>query len=291
MAIFYLGTHMTGWLANVGVRLFVSHRRLSRLKTLPKARTGWALDSGGFSELSLYGGWRTTATEYVAAVKRYDREIGNLEWAAGQDMMTEDVMLTRTSLTVLDHQHATVANFAELQRIWAQDDTVNPESPFMPTLQGQTVRDYLRCWDIYADAGIDLSTFPLVGVGSVCRRQNSDEIRDILLALRDRDPEIPLHGYGVKSLGLKRYGELLCSADSLAWSYNARRNPRLAGCNHTRCSNCLKWALRWRRNIVPGGCVEHGEPCDGTVGACWQRQLWEMRKQSEAPAEIAAPRS
>jgi hypothetical protein len=40
------------------------------------------------------------------------------------------------------------------------------------------VRDYLRCWNIYADAGIDLSTFPLVGVGSVCRRQNSDEIRD-----------------------------------------------------------------------------------------------------------------
>jgi hypothetical protein len=32
-------------------------------KGLP--RTGWALDSGGFSELSLYGGWRTTPEEYV----------------------------------------------------------------------------------------------------------------------------------------------------------------------------------------------------------------------------------
>jgi hypothetical protein len=69
----------------------------------------------GFSELSLYGGWPTTATEYVVAVKRYDREIGNLEWAAGQDMMTEDVMLARTGLTILDHQRATVANFVELQ--------------------------------------------------------------------------------------------------------------------------------------------------------------------------------
>ena len=56
-----------GWLAHVGVPLFVSHRRLARRKTLPRARSGWALDSGGFSELSLYGGWRTTAEDYVAA--------------------------------------------------------------------------------------------------------------------------------------------------------------------------------------------------------------------------------
>jgi hypothetical protein len=87
---------------------------------------------------------------------------------------------------------------------------------------------------------VDLGDYPLVGVGSVCRRQQTDEIRDVLEAVRDRDPEVPLHGYGVKSQGLRRYGELLCSADSLAWSYNARRNPRLVGCAHTRCSNCLK---------------------------------------------------
>ena len=90
---FYLGSHLDGWLASVGVRLFVSHRRLARWKTLPKARTGWALDSGGFSELSLYGGWRTTPEEYVTAVKRYDREIGQLEWAAPQDLMVEDEIL------------------------------------------------------------------------------------------------------------------------------------------------------------------------------------------------------
>ena len=36
--VYYLGTHMDGWLAHVGVPLFVSHRRLARRKTLPKAR-------------------------------------------------------------------------------------------------------------------------------------------------------------------------------------------------------------------------------------------------------------
>lgn len=85
--IFYLGTHIDGWLNHVGVPLFVSHRRLARRKALPKARMGWALDSGGFSELSLYGGWRTTPEDYVAAVKHYDRQIGNLEWASPMDWM------------------------------------------------------------------------------------------------------------------------------------------------------------------------------------------------------------
>ncbi|WP_308160191.1 deazapurine DNA modification protein DpdA family protein [Mycolicibacterium goodii] len=280
--VFYLGTHLEGWLNHVGVPLFVSHRRLARRKTLPKALTGWALDSGGFSELSLYGGWRTTPEEYVTAVKRYDREIGQLEWAAPMDMMCEESMLARTGLTVPDHQRQTVANFVRLEQLWrGSDDQWHPESPFMPVLQGgQTPDSYLQCWDMYGEAGVDLSNYPVIGVGSVCRRQHTGEIRDILEAVRDRDPEVPLHGFGVKTRGLRIYGDLLASADSLGWSYNARRNPPLPGCGHASCSNCLKWALRWRRDILAGGCAEHGEPCDGTVGACHQRDLWVMRERA-----------
>lgn len=214
--VFNLGTHMDGWLAHVGVALFVSHRRLSRRKTLPKARTGWALDSGGFSELSLYGGWRTTPEEYDAAVKRYDQEIGQLEWAAGMDWMCEADMLARTGLTVEEHQRRAVANFVKLQQLWAEGDDPDrhPEAPYMPTVQGQTVEDYLRCWDMFGEAGVDLSNYPSVGAGSVCRRQHTGEIRDILDALRDRDPDVPLHGYGVKTQGLRLYGDRLASADS-----------------------------------------------------------------------------
>lgn len=276
---------MDGWLAHAGVPLFVSHRRLARRKTLLKARVGWALDSGGFSELSLYGGWRTTPQDYVAAVKRYDREIGKLDWAAPQDLMTEPEMVARTGLSVVEHQRRTVANFIQLEHLWhSSDDLVSAESPFQPVLQGQSPRDYLRCWDMYGEAGIDLANYPLVGVGSVCRRQHTDEIREVFEALRDRDPEIPLHGYGVKALGLRKYGHYLCSFDSLSWSYNARRNPPMDGCGHARCSSCLKWALRWRRGIVAGGCVEHGEPCDGTIGTCRRRDLWEMAERAAAAA-------
>ena len=49
----YLGTHETSWLSRAGVPLFISHRRLERIRTsLPMAAAPWALDSGGFSEIS-----------------------------------------------------------------------------------------------------------------------------------------------------------------------------------------------------------------------------------------------
>ncbi|QFG11461.1 queuine tRNA-ribosyltransferase [Mycobacterium phage Ekdilam] len=247
---FYLGTHEPSWLRTAGVPLFVSHRRLSRLRTgLPVAAEKWALDSGGFSELSMFGEWRTTPAEYVAAVKRYDEQIGKLEWAAPMDWMCEPDMIARTGLSVVEHQRRTVANYVDLRARWA--DVSDSEVPFMPVLQGYAVADYLACWDMYDAAGVDLGAVPLVGVGSVCRRQHTDEIRGVFEAVLDRDPGLPVHGFGVKTLGLRVYGDLLTTADSMGWSYNARKNAPLPGCSHKSCSNCLLWALRWRDRIVP----------------------------------------
>jgi hypothetical protein len=59
-------------------------------------RRAGALDSGGFTELRLHGGWRTTAAEYVTVVRRYRDQIGCLEWAAPQDWMCEPFMLAKT---------------------------------------------------------------------------------------------------------------------------------------------------------------------------------------------------
>lgn len=61
--VFYLGTHQVNWLSDSQARLFGSRRRLSTRRRLPRARSNWALDSGGFTELSLYGGWKTTPIE------------------------------------------------------------------------------------------------------------------------------------------------------------------------------------------------------------------------------------
>jgi hypothetical protein len=273
----YLGTHETSWLSKAGVPLFISHRRLERLRTsLPVAAAPWALDSGGFSEISLYGGWRTTPAAYVDAVVRYDTEIGKLEWAAIQDWMCEPDMVARTGLSVLEHQKRTVDSYLELAALWAQaSDT---ELVYMPVLQGYRVEEYLQCMDMYADAGVDLGAAPLVGVGSVCRRQHTEEIRAVFEAILERDPGLPVHGFGVKLQGLREYGNLLATADSMAWSFNARKNPPLPGCSHRSCSNCIKWALQWRRKIAT---------CD-RFSAYWGRRCDCSRCIPEPFAPVAA---
>jgi len=116
-------------------------------------------------------------------------------------------------------------------------------------LQGWQFADYLACADLYAAEGIDLAALPLTGLGSVCRRQSTGEIAAIVGALAWRG--IRLHGFGVKTGGLHLYGHLLASADSMAWSYTARRRPPLPGCTgHKNCANCLTYATRWRARIL-----------------------------------------
>jgi hypothetical protein len=84
---FYLGTHHPSWLRRTDVPLFISRRRLAGRKTLPRARGPWALDSGGFQELTLHGRWTLTPREYVREVRRYASEIGNLRFAAAMDWL------------------------------------------------------------------------------------------------------------------------------------------------------------------------------------------------------------
>jgi hypothetical protein len=252
---FYLGTHQPAWLTRLDVPLFISDRRLKDRKTLPVARGPWALDSGGFTELQQYGAWTTTPAEYVTRVRRYRDEIGHLAWAAPQDWMCEQVVIdggvvnsirfAGTHLTVREHQWRTIDNLWDLRGL-------APDLPFIPVVQGQTPADYLRHVDWYRATGIDLRDEPLVGVGSVCRRQNMDEAGDILKALH-RAGLTRLHGFGFKMLGLERFSAWLASADSLAWSFEARRAPVMRECRggtHRSCANCPTFAMAWRRRAL-----------------------------------------
>jgi hypothetical protein len=242
---FYLGTHMPSWLAAFDVPLFVSARRLRGRVNLPYAVGPWALDSGGFTELSMHGTWDNgpTPAEYAAEVRRYSRRIGRLDWAAPQDWMCEPVILAKTGLTIAEHQARTVDNYLQLRDL-------APDLPWIPVVQGWRVDDYLRCVERYQRAGVDLAALPLVGVGSVCRRQATSEAAAIFGALHDAGVR-GLHGFGVKTLGLARCGVLLASCDSLAWSLDARRKPPLDGCiGHRNCANCPRYALQWRTRLL-----------------------------------------
>ncbi|TDC46396.1 hypothetical protein E1281_28100 [Actinomadura sp. KC345] len=240
--LFYLGAHQPHWLWNATFPLFVSHRQLARRARLRPATCRMAVDSGGFTELSLNGRWVTTPGQYAEAVTCYTEQLGALDFAAPMDWMCEPFMIERTGLSVREHQDRTVANYLELRAL-------APAVPWLPVVQGWTLPDYLRCVELYTSAGVDLAALPCVGLGSVCRRQSTGEIGHIVATLAGLG--LKLHGFGVKTGGLHRYGHLLTSADSMAWSYNARRLPPLPGCRgHKNCANCLVYATGWRSRLL-----------------------------------------
>lgn len=239
--IFYLGTHMPHWLAELDVPLFVSRRQLCDYRTPPRARGPWALDSGAFTELATHGRWTVTPRAYAEEVRRWRVEIGNLRWAAVMDWMCEAEVLRKTGLSLQEHQRRTLASYLELRAL-------APEVPWVPVLQGWGERDYHLHHDQYQRAGVDLASLPLVGIGSVCRRQGTKPIHALIRRLHAAG--IRLHGFGVKISGLRRIGGCLASSDSLAWSKEARGWPALPGCTHANCNSCQRYALWWRLRLL-----------------------------------------
>ena len=257
---FWLGTHRPGWLSWIDVPLMVSHRTLGRrrIDKLPRATQPWVLDSGGFTELGMYGGWASSPQQYAAAVRLYSTEIGMLAWAAPQDWMCEPDMMAGggwkvgTGLDVAEHQRLTVANFIELR-------SIAPDLPIIPVLQGWQPWEYERCAEMYEAAGVDLAAEPVVGIGSVCRRTPADH-RVAERSIRRIAPHVgPLHGFGVSLAGLDMYGDALGSSDSLAWSFWARADgAHILDCDQPlsrsgetySVANCPGCALAYRREVV-----------------------------------------
>jgi hypothetical protein len=240
--IFFLGTHRPQWLGRTCVPLFVSRRTLSESKP-PIATAPWALDSGGFSELSMFGRWETSAKQYVDEVRRWQEDVGRLEWAAIQDWMCEPFILAKTGETVSEHQRRTTHSYLQLKQM-------APEIPWAPVLQGWHPDDYIAHKEEYERCiPMPLKTHRVVGIGSVCRRQNTKEAMEILRPLAAMG--LRLHGFGFKVTGLwQGAASILWSADSLAWSRAARYEPPLPGCTHKTCANCIKFALRWREKVL-----------------------------------------
>ncbi len=251
--LFYLGTHKPAWLglaAFCDVPLFVSRRSLTGMRRLPRAQGTWALDSGGFTELALHGRWTLSAREYAADVRRFRDNVGGLAWAAPQDWMCEPIMLAKTGLNVEEHQRRTVDNFLELR-------SLAPDLPIVPVLQGWKITDYWHHADAYRSAGVALAREPVVGVGTVCRRQGTGVAETIMRSLANDG--LRLHGFGFKAQGIAACSDVLASADSLAWSFHARKRAPLPGHDkpgpgrpkgHINCANCAEYALQWRASIV-----------------------------------------
>lgn len=185
------------------------------------------LDSQAFRVLELYGDHRLSAAAYAAAATRIAALCTTVVVVA-QDYMCEQYIFqkryahTGVRFTVADHQRLTIGRYDELR------GRLDRSIAVLPVLQGYHPREYVAHIRQY---GRRLTSGAWVGVGSVCKR-NTDPaaIRAVLLAIHAERPDLRLHGFGVKvtALASPTVRQLLFSADSMAWSMNARKNGRNA---------------------------------------------------------------
>jgi hypothetical protein len=94
----------------------------------------------------------------------------------------------------------------------------------------------------YERPGVDLRALSRVGLGTICRRQHTTRVAFLIRDLASEG--LHLHAFGLKVSGLRELAAQLASADSMAWSFQARLERRGA-------QNSLDQALDWYR-ALPG---------------------------------------
>uniref|UniRef100_A0A6M3LD30 DeoxyPurine in DNA protein A domain-containing protein n=1 Tax=viral metagenome TaxID=1070528 RepID=A0A6M3LD30_9ZZZZ len=211
---------------------FISVNQLRNRKS-PFVVNNWIMDSGAFTEISTFGHYRFSEEDYASQINKW-ATCGNLELAVSQDYMCEPFMLAKTGLNIIQHQSLTINRYDNLVNLC--------NVTIMPVLQGYTPEDYCHHLDMYGER---LNYNQRVGVGSICKRNsNPKEIIKILESINHKRPDLRLHGFGLKITSLKNayITSLLYSADSMAWSYAARREGRDA--------NSLQEALNFYNNIT-----------------------------------------
>ncbi|MDN3923302.1 DUF7221 family queuine tRNA-ribosyltransferase-like protein [Roseateles violae] len=233
---FFTGMHDLHHVGKVAAA-FVSVNRLRRRARKPFIAGDWIMDSGAFTEISQHGDYRHPAEDYAAQIRKWAGN-GRLLAAVAQDFMCEAWILQKVGRTVEQHQRMTVERFDQL----AACDVAGVY--LMPVLQGFAPADYVRHIAMYGDR---LPRGAWVGVGSVCKRNGDPRaIEEVLLAIKRARPDLRLHGFGLKTTALQSslVVELLETADSMAWSFAARRQGRDPNCPHE--------AIAWTRNIGAG---------------------------------------
>ena len=184
------------------------------------------LDSGGFVAAVRYNGWEWTVPQYMAlcAAAPWTR-FASMDWCVEPEVAHDrDAVWDRISGTVRLNRDC----LREARHLGIADR-------FMPVIQGWQVDDYLRCIDLM----FDLDPFPVVGVGSMCRRQveGPTGILQVVHELDQAlgDSRVKLHLFGLKSQGMAevRAHPRVFGFDSQAYGVTARQTARKARVSKT----------------------------------------------------------
>lgn len=247
-----------------------------------------ALDSGGFVAAVRYRGFPWTVRAYLDLCAA-----APWAWFASMDLCVEpEVAADRDE--VLDRISGTV----RLNRDCLREARLRGIADrFVPVIQGWRVDDYLRCLDLMPD----LDEFPIVGVGSMCRR-HVEGPTGVLQVVHELDQALGdsparLHLFGLKSQGMEavRAHPRVWGFDSQAYGVAARQDARKARASKSNAYLAAvmeRWCERQRERLArPGFCFrapllpaigERPPPTDDQIETRLAEAREELRELHEA---------
>lgn len=202
------------------------------------------VDSGGFHHMmNGTGEYHDTNMEYLEYILNHDPHR-----FACRDYPCEPELLDKLGRTVKDHQERTLAEHIDMFDAVSGDQL---SSKIVSVIQGWNPNQYLSHLDRLRDHGCLGHN---VAIGSICRRNQDQEIAEIILRIREAlPPNTNLHAFGVKSnvLQYQEIAKALDSADSAAYDYKVSNVPseRFDGKSYT-WRDCARAYLNWRYDLL-----------------------------------------
>lgn len=183
---------------------------------LPEHITERAADCGGFVATFKWGDYPYTPAQYVQWLRSWCPD-----WAASMDFCCEDEITNGTPGVVRERQQKTT------EMAWRFWTTYQENWPWVPTIQGWTIEDY-QCHANELKPLISEMQHVYqgderwrVGIGTLCRRASVAMIHDVVRAVSEVLPGVPLHLWGIKLGALQSplaMPEQVVSVDSAAWN-------------------------------------------------------------------------
>lgn len=177
------------------------------------------IDSGGYSFIKGMGEYQTPARDYLDYIKDVSPNAFAL-----RDYPCEPDVLEEHNRTIKDHQDMTTDAHIELMNLLESEYAIDAE--VVSVVQGRSVDEYLRHLDDLREHGV-LTDY--VGIGSVCGRHATKEIKPIVEAIDKATPsKTKIHTFGTKvsCLQQRELVERIDSMDSMAYSFRARADSR-----------------------------------------------------------------
>lgn len=179
------------------------------------------LDSAGFVAAVRYGAFPWAVVRYMDLCAAFP-----WRWFASMDLCVEPEV-AHDEAEILNRV-ARTARLARLCMRQARDRGIAER--LLPVIQGWEPRHYLRCLDMMPA----LDGYPVIGVGSMCRRHvrgPTGAVAVVEALDRALPPGVRLHLFGVKTDAAEalRGHHRIASVDSQAYGMHARQEARKGG--------------------------------------------------------------